>query len=124
MDLRGRRPVAVASLVAFAAAHVVLPFAGGVVALGVVAVLMGLANGLGNGVIMTLGADAAPVQGRAEFLGAFRLCHDTGMLTGPLLLAAVAAVATLGAGSVALGAVSALGAAGMARWVPRRRVQR
>ncbi|TQM16269.1 MFS transporter [Pseudonocardia kunmingensis] len=120
MDLRGRRPVAVASLVAFAAAHVVLPFAGGLVALGVVAVLMGLANGLSNGVIMTLGADAAPVQGRAEFLGAFRLCHDIGMLTGPLLLAGVAAAATLSAGSVALGAVSTLGAAGMARWVPRR----
>jgi MFS family permease len=121
MDLRGRRPVAVASLVSFAAAHAVLPFAGGVVALGVVAVLMGLANGLSNGVIMTLGADAAPVEGRAEFLGAFRLCHDTGMLTGPLLLAGVAAVATLGAGSVALGALSALGAVGMGRWVPRRR---
>ncbi|HYH29363.1 MAG TPA: MFS transporter, partial [Pseudonocardia sp.] len=52
MDLRGRRPVAVGSLVAFAGAHVVLPFAGGVLALGVVAVLMGLANGLSNGVIM------------------------------------------------------------------------
>ncbi|HYH28894.1 MAG TPA: hypothetical protein VD903_00795, partial [Pseudonocardia sp.] len=58
--------------------------------------------------------------GRAEFLAAFRLCHDTGMLAGPLLLAAVSAVATLGAAAVALGGLSALGAAGMARWVPRR----
>jgi MFS family permease len=120
MDLHGRRPVAVGSLVAFAAAHVALPLTGGVVALGAVAVLMGVANGLSNGLIMTLGADAAPSDGRAEFLGAFRLCHDLGGLAGPLVLAAVAAVATLGAGSVALGAVSALGAAGMARWVPRR----
>jgi MFS family permease len=121
MDLRGRRPVAVGSLVAFAAAHVTLPLTGGVVALGAVAVLMGVANGLSNGLIMTLGADAAPRDGRAEFLGAFRLCHDLGNLTGPLVLAAVAAVATLGVGSVALGALSALGAAGMARWVPRAR---
>jgi MFS family permease len=119
MDLRGRRPVAVASLVAFAAAHVALPFAGGVVALAAVAVLMGVANGLSNGLLMTLGADAAPENGRAEFLGAFRLCHDVGMLTGPLLLAAVAAAATLSGGSVVLGALAALGAAGMARWVPR-----
>jgi MFS family permease len=120
MDLHGRRPVAVGSLVAFAAAHVALPLTGGVVALGAVAALMGVANGLSNGLIMTLGADAAPSDGRAEFLGAFRLCHDLGGLAGPLVLAAVAAVATLGAGSVVLGAVSALGAAGMARWVPRK----
>jgi MFS family permease len=120
MDLRGRRPVAVASLATFAAAHVALPLTGGVLTLGLVAVLMGLANGLSNGLMMTLGADAAPEEGRAEFLGAFRLCHDSGALAGPLVLAAVTAVATLGIGSVALGALSALGAAGMARWVPRQ----
>jgi MFS family permease len=119
MDLRGRRPVAVGSLLAFTAAHVALPLSGGVLTLGAVAVLMGIANGLSNGLIMTLGADASPQDGRAEFLGAFRLCHDVGMLTGPLLLAAVTAVATLGLGSLALAALSALGAAGMARWVPQ-----
>ncbi|MGH3588145.1 MAG: MFS transporter, partial [Pseudonocardia sp.] len=120
MDLRGRRPVAVGSLTVFAAAHVALPFAGGIVALGAVTVLMGVANGLSNGVIMTLGADSAPEHGRAEFLSAFRLCHDSGVLAGPLLLAAMSA-ATLAAGAVVLGGVAALGAAGMARWVPRRR---
>ena len=120
MDLRGRRPVAVGSLVAFAAAHVALPFTGGVITLGAVAMLMGVANGLSNGLIMTLGADAAPSDGRAEFLGAFRLCHDVGTLTGPLLLAAVTAAATLGVGAVTLGGLSALGATGMARWVPHR----
>jgi MFS family permease len=120
MDLRGRRPVAVGSLVAFAGAHVALPFTSGVITLGAVAMLMGVANGLSNGLIMTLGADAAPRDGRAEFLGAFRLCHDVGTLTGPLVLAAVTAAATLGMGSVALGALAALGAAGMARWVPQR----
>jgi MFS family permease len=120
MDLRGRRPVAVGSLVAFAGAHVALPFTSGVITLGAVAMLMGVANGLSNGLIMTLGADAAPREGRAEFLGAFRLCHDVGTLTGPLVLAAVTAAATLGTGSVALGALAAMGAAGMARWVPRR----
>jgi MFS family permease len=117
MDVRGRRPVG--SLVTFAAAHVALPLTGSMLTLGAVAVLMGVANGLSNGLIMTLGADAAPREGRAEFLGAFRLCHDLGSLTGPLVLAAVTAVATLGVGSIALGALSALGAAGMARWVPR-----
>jgi MFS family permease len=119
MDRRGRRPVAVASLVAFAAAHVALPLADGLVALAGVVVLMGVANGLSNGLIMTIGADAAPTEGRAEFLGAFRLCHDTGMLAGPLVIGAVSAAATLAVAAPVLGGLSGLGAAGMARWVPR-----
>jgi hypothetical protein len=86
---------AVVSLLVFAAAHVALPLTAGGVTLGVVAVLMGVGNGLSNGVIMTLGADAAPVHARAEFLGAWRPCHELGMLAGPA-------------------------AAAMARWVPRR----
>ena len=49
------------------------------------------------------------------------LYYDTGFLIGPLALAAVTAAATLAAGAVALGVISALGAAGMARWVPRTR---
>src|SRR5207249_1683042 len=93
MDRRGRRPVAVGSLVALGVAHLALPLTGGALALGAVAVLMGVGNGLSNGLIMTLGADAAPREGRAEFLGAWRLCHDTGMLTGPLLISAVTAAA-------------------------------
>ncbi|WP_219416614.1 MFS transporter [Pseudonocardia nigra] len=121
MDLRGRRSLAAASLVGFTAAHLVLPLAGGVVALGAVSALMGVANGLGNGLIMTIGTDAAPDDARAEFLGAWRLCHDLGMLGGPLLIGAVSGAATLGAAALVMGGLSAVGAGGMARWVPRRR---
>jgi MFS family permease len=120
MDRRGRRGVAVVSLLVFAAAHVALPLTAGAVTLGVVAVLMGVGNGLSNGVIMTLGADAAPVDARAEFLGAWRLCHDLGMLAGPAAIAMVSAAAALGAAALAMGAVAGVGAAAMARWVPRR----
>jgi MFS family permease len=120
MDLSGRRPAAVASLVAFTAAHLALPLATGVLGLGVITVLMGVANGLSTGLTMTLGTDAAPREGRAEFLGAWRLCHDLGMLAGPLLIGAVSAVAPLGTAALALGGLSALGSGGMVRWVPRR----
>jgi MFS family permease len=120
MDRRGRRPVAVGSLVALGVAHLVLPLTGGALALGAVAVLMGLGNGLSNGLIMTLGADAAPRMGRAEFLGAWRLCHDTGMLTGPLLISAVTAAAALGPAVLVMGALAGGGAGVMARFVPRR----
>ena len=69
---------------------------------------------------MTLGADAAPADARAEFLGAFRLCHDLGMLAGPPVIAVVSAAAGLGAAAVAIGGISGLGAGGMARWLRPR----
>lgn len=121
MDRRGRRPVAVGALLTLGAAHLVLPFTGGALALGAVAVLMGVGNGLSNGLIMTLGADAAPRKGRAEFLGAWRLCHDLGMLGGPVVIGAVTAAAALGPAALVMGALAGAGAGAMARWVPRRR---
>ncbi|WP_433283708.1 MFS transporter [Pseudonocardia sp. CA-142604] len=120
MDRRGRRGVAVASLLAFAAAHVALPLATTAVTLGAVTLLMGVGNGLSNGVIMTLGADAAPADARAEFLGAWRLCHDLGMLAGPAAIAVVSAAAALGAAALSMGGLAAVGAGVMARWVPKR----
>ncbi|OLT12569.1 transporter [Pseudonocardia sp. CNS-139] len=123
MDMRGlagRRPITVGSLILFAASHLALPLAGGVVSLAAVALLMGLANGLSNGVIQTIGADVAPEQGRTEFLGSFRLCHDVGMLFGPLIISGVSAAAGLAWAAAALGGVSGAGAAGFARWLPFR----
>src|ERR1700754_1020892 len=120
MDRRGRRGVAVASLLVFAAAHVALPLATTAVTLGAVTLLMGVGNGLSNGVIMTLGADSAPADARAEFLGAWRLCHDLGMLAGPAAIAVVSAAAALGAAALSMGGLAAVGAGVMARWVPKR----
>jgi MFS family permease len=118
--LRGRRPITVGSLLVFAASHLVLPLAGGALGLGAVAVLMGVANGLSNGVMQTIAADVAPDEGRTEFLGAFRLCHDTGMLAGPLVISGVSAAAGLAVAAATLGGVSGVGAAGFARWLPYR----
>jgi hypothetical protein len=80
---------------------------------------MGIGNGLGNGVIMTLGADVAPAATRAEFLAAWRLTHDAGMFLGPLSLGAAAIVAPLSLGLSILGVVSLTGAAMMWRYIPR-----
>ena len=52
---------------------------------------------------MTLGADASPVDGRAQFLGGWRLCADVGRAAGPLALSGLTAIMTLGASSVVLG---------------------
>ncbi|MFF0814918.1 MFS transporter [Rhodococcus sp. NPDC003318] len=118
MDRYGRRFIAVPSLVVIGVAFVLLPFARDLVTLGAISILLGIGNGLGNGVIMTLGADVAPPATRAEFLAAWRLTHDTGMFTGPLAVGALAAVVPLGLAVVGIGLVSGAGAAVMYRYIP------
>jgi hypothetical protein len=41
--------------------------------------LIAAGNGLGSGIVMTLGADTAPTRGRSQYLGAWRLCGDVGI---------------------------------------------
>jgi MFS family permease len=117
MDRHGRRAAAVPAMSLLGIAHIVLPFAGGVTGLTVVALLMGLGNGLSAGLVMTLGADASPASGRAEFLGAWRLCSDLGQGGGPLLIGAITAAATLSAAAVAVGGSGLLAAFLLHRWI-------
>ena len=71
--------------------------------------LMALGNGLGSGIVMTRGADTAPVEGRAQYLGGWRLCGDIGGSGGALLVGTVAAVAPLAVACLVMGAGAALG---------------
>lgn len=119
MDRYGRRFIAVPSLLIIAVSYFALPWSHDIRTIGAVAVIMGIGNGFGNGVIMTLGADIAPPETRAEFLAAWRLTHDFGMFMGPLIAGAAATVVALGIAVSALGVVSATGAAVMYRYIPR-----
>ena len=87
-------------------------------ALGVgrVMAIIAAGNGLGSGIVMTLGADAAPQEGRAQFLGGWRLCGDIGNTGGPLLVSAVAAIAPLAAAPVVIGTLALLGAVWVGHW--------
>ena len=67
---------------------------------------------------MTLGADAAPPVGRAPFLGVWRLLSLVGHNGASIVVAAVAAVATIGVASVAVGLLTLAGGAWLARWLP------
>ena len=73
MDRHGRRFIAVPSLLIIALSYFALPMTESLVGRVVVATIMGIGNGFGNGVIMTLGADVAPAATRPEFLAAWRL---------------------------------------------------
>ncbi|MFI5730426.1 MFS transporter [Kribbella sp. NPDC051587] len=118
MDRMGRKWVAVPSMLVLGLAHLLLPLTHTTATLTAVALLMGVGNGLGAGVIMTLGADASPPVGRAQFLGAFRLFADTGNGSGPLLLAGATAVLGLGPAVVVMAGTGLAAAAAMQRWIP------
>ncbi|SDD85329.1 Predicted arabinose efflux permease, MFS family [Nocardioides lianchengensis] len=119
MDTRGRTVVAVPVVATVAVAALLLPLTHEAWSVTLVVALIALGNGLGSGIVMTLGADAAPAQGRSQFLGGWRLCGDLGNTAGPLLVGAVALVAPLATASVAIGLLMAAGTAWVGYWVRR-----
>jgi MFS family permease len=83
------------------------------------AMLMSLANGVGSGILMTLGADLAPRDRPAPFLGAWRFTGDFGSAVAPLLISGVTAVATIAVASTVMGVLGIVGAGILLRYVPR-----
>ena len=119
MDRHGRVAIALPSMTILGAAMMVLPLTGGAVTLGLVAVIMSFGNGIGSGIMMTIGADAAPADGRIQFLSIWRVMSDSGNAAGPVVVSVVATAWTLAAGIVAIGSAGLLAAAALVAWVPR-----
>jgi MFS family permease len=121
MDRKGRLAVALPSLAIMGVALLLTPLAQSATTLLIAASAIGFGNGIGSGLIMTLGADHAPREGRAQFLGIWRLMSDIGAACGPGLLSLLTAVSTLGIGVAAIGLLAFAAAAQLRRWIPRRR---
>lgn len=119
-DRFGRRMVAVPCLVLLAVGFLAVPLTDTFGQLAAAGIVMGLGNGLGSGIVMTLGADFAPAAGRASFLGVWRLVSDLGQAGGPLVAAAVTGLASLAAASGAVGALGFVGAGIFLVTLPRR----
>lgn len=81
--------------------------------------VLGVGNGLSSGILLTLGADVAPREDPAPFLGSWRTLTDAGGAVAPLLVSGIAAVSSLAIATGAIGVVGFLGAAAFVRWVPR-----
>ncbi|QKE82567.1 MFS transporter [Arthrobacter sp. NEB 688] len=124
MDRRGRIWVALPVTVLLGIGLLVLPLTSTLVGVGAVAVVMAVGNGLGSGIVMTLGADAAPEQGRAPFLGLWRLLSLVGHNGASIVVGALAAVASIGAASVTVGVLTVAGGAWLLRWLPRYEPER
>ncbi|MDO5633972.1 MAG: MFS transporter [Micrococcus sp.] len=118
MDRYGRRAVAVPCLSVMALGVLLMPFTSTPGWFLAAALLVGLGNGFGAGIVLTLGADYAPPRGRAKFLGVWRTLADSGVVAGPLLVSLVAGAVSLGAGVWVLGGLLAAGAVGFRALLP------
>ena len=124
MDQMGRRWVVVPSLVIMGAGLLALPLTSGAGTLLLAAMAIGFGNGIGSGMLMTLGADHSPRNGRAHFLGVWRLMADIGATCGPALVSLLAATLTLGAGIAVTGLISFVAAGQLAYWIPRAQARK
>ncbi|MFC5607907.1 MFS transporter [Variovorax soli] len=118
MDHKGRRAVAVPSMLVMGAAMLLMPLTTGFTTLLLAALAIGFGNGIGSGLIMTLGADHSPRHGRAHFLGVWRLMSDIGSSCGPALLSFLAASLSLAAGIATTGLIALAAAGTLAYWIP------
>ncbi|MEA9985282.1 MULTISPECIES: MFS transporter [Subtercola] len=123
MDRFGRLWSVVPSMVGMGICFVILSFThnldGAVGWFIALTVFLGLSNGVGSGIIMTLGADLAPKTDPAPFLGAFRFTGDLGTAAAPVLVAGVVAVASLPLAAAIMGVLGFAGAGILIRYIPR-----
>ena len=79
-DRWGRKWSAVPSMLLYALGLLALPLASGFYSLLAATLLLGVANGMGTGVVMIIGADLARQSGQqGQFLGVWRLIGDWGL---------------------------------------------
>ena len=118
MDRYGRMWIAIPCTLLMGGSLMAIPFTQGITSFVLVALLLGFGNGIGSGIVMTLGADAAPPNARNQFLGIWRLIADLGACGGPVMLASVTAMASLGVAAFGVGMLGIVAAAVFARWLP------
>lgn len=118
MDKFGRRAAAVPTVIGLSITHLLVFTASTESLFWVITIAMALANGLGSGLILTIGADLAPDDARNEFLAGFRLMVDGGVAAAPPILAAISAATGLATGMAVFGVIGLGSAVLMHRYIP------
>ncbi|MGP9611859.1 MFS transporter [Brachybacterium sp. AOP42-C2-15] len=129
MDRFGRAAVAVPCALLMGAGFLLLAVLGivlqgqgpglALVALLVPSLLIGLGNGLGSGLVMTLGIDVSPVYDRATYLAWWNTMLGAGRLAAPLIVTGVTLVAPVAIAGAATGAICVAGGIWLTRILPR-----
>lgn len=122
MDRFGRRWAAVPVLVGISIGHLLMPFAQAEWTYVCIAILISVANGLGSGIVMTLGADLASryaPDNMPGFLSGWRMSTDSGSAIGPLAISGMTALTGLWSAAVLMGSIGLVGAFMMQRFIPR-----
>ncbi|MGA7272769.1 MAG: MFS transporter [Acidimicrobiia bacterium] len=118
MDRKGRKWTALPSITLLSLGIAAIPLTSSLTQLTALALVLGVGNGLGSGMNMTLGSDLSPLLGRSRFIGLWRVVTDVGTMGGPLLVAGVATLSSLAAAALSVGAVGVAGVWVLWRWVP------
>ena len=129
MDRYGRAAVAVPCALLMGAGFLLLALLGTVfdgggptlalVALLVPSLLIGVGNGLGSGIVMTLGIDVSPVHGRATYLAWWNTMLGAGRLAAPLVVTGITLVAPVAVAGAATGVICVAGGVWLTRTLPR-----
>ena len=129
MDRFGRAAVAVPCALLMGAGFLLLAVLGvtlegqgpglALVALLVPSLLIGLGNGLGSGLVMTLGIDVSPVYDRATYLAWWNTMLGAGRLAAPLIVTGITLVAPVAIAGAATGALCVAGGVWLIRILPR-----
>ncbi|WP_430868393.1 MFS transporter [Demequina aurantiaca] len=117
MDRFGRAWTAVPSTLILGLGTIALTATSGAVGVTLAAIALGIGNGWGSGVIMTLAADVAPRATRSVFTGVWMIAQDVGGFIGPAAVSAGAAIA-LPVGFWLVGGAGVATAYGLYRWIP------
>ncbi|MDN5687180.1 MAG: MFS transporter [Brachybacterium sp.] len=129
MDRHGRAAVAVPCAVLMGAGYLLLAILGtawseqgqslALLALLLPSLLIGIGNGLGSGIVMTLGIDVSPVHDRTRYLAWWNTMLGAGRLAAPLVVTGVALFAPITVAGAAMGGLCLVGGAWLARVLPR-----
>lgn len=118
MDRFGRNFAAVPTLLGLGITHFMVGIAADSNTFLLLALLMSLANGIGSGVIMVIGADLAPKDARNEFLASYRLLVDFGDAAAPSVLSALTVPLGLTLAMSCFGVLGLVGAGLMFKYIP------
>jgi MFS family permease len=109
MDKYGRKWMSVPSIILLSSGFIFLTYANSFTGLMFVGLILGFANGLGSGAMLTLGSDLSPKNQPGSFLGIWRLFGWSGNSAGGPISGAIAQTAGNTASALSVSMIGGIG---------------